>query len=90
MAQTIGAYVTLERREREGAPAVPRLGYLVSAQSVRFHVSELELGRPLRSHAKLEWHDEGLARFWCNVGSGDRELGDGRLTVYERPRREPR
>lgn len=85
MAQTLAVYVGLERRRRGIAEGRPRVGYLVGAQGVLFHVPALEVGRRLLTEARLQWHEGPLARFECRVQGDGRVLAVGVLTAYQGP-----
>lgn len=84
MAQTIAAFVSLTRlRAAEPGRAPLRLGYLVSAQAVAFHVPFVSVGDCLSAHASMTWHEGPLGRFQCRVTRGDQCLAEGSLTVCE-------
>jgi predicted hotdog family 3-hydroxylacyl-ACP dehydratase len=84
MAQTIASFVSLERlRAAEPGHAPLRLGYLVSAQAVAFHVPFVTVEDRLSTHATMTWHEGALGRFKCRVTRGDQCLAEGSLTVCE-------
>lgn len=82
MAQTMAAFVGLERRRR-GVEGGPRVGYLVGAQGVLFHVPALAVGVTVSTEARMYWHEGPLARFECRVKEGTRALAEGVLTAYD-------
>lgn len=82
MAQTVGAYVGATRFR---ASESPRIGFVIGARRVDFHAAHVEVGTPLRVHARPIWIDRGNGNFKCwvsELGSG-RRIAEGSLTVHE-------
>jgi predicted hotdog family 3-hydroxylacyl-ACP dehydratase len=81
MAQCIAAHRGLRARS-QGAPI--KVGFLIGARRVDFHVAGFRLGQRLEVSARHLWGDRGLGAFACilsDLESGT-VLGDGQLNVF--------
>ena len=88
MAQTVAAYVTLHRMTHMSSSSgdvKPRIGFIIGARKLKFHVPYFEPGTPLTVVAHLTWRDEATASFECVVLLDEENLASTQLMVYEPP-----
>lgn len=82
MAQTIAAYVGLQRRTQQLSP---KIGYLISARELSLEVDSFSVGSELVVEATRLWGEKELGHFRCTVKQGHDTLATGQLSVYQPP-----
>ncbi|HEY1182081.1 MAG TPA: hypothetical protein VN066_08885 [Rhodocyclaceae bacterium] len=84
MAQTIAAYVGMQKRS-SGQP--PKQGVLLGTRSYKTTAASYVTGAPLRIEARVSFRDEsGLGAFECTIsrpGNSEEALATAMLKVYE-------
>jgi predicted hotdog family 3-hydroxylacyl-ACP dehydratase len=83
-AQAAAVLEALNRREKTPGP---RIGYLVGVREVRFAVSSLAVGRPLRATARLQGGAFPLSVYEIAVGTPGREAVTGSISTFIAPTR---
>ncbi len=82
MAQSVGAYVGVKKRETGQAP---RIGFIIGVRKVDFKLSKVKKGTELHVSAKPVWVDQASGSFECKVRdvNENRVIAEGSLTVHE-------
>ena len=80
MAQTVAAFAGL-RATRESRTV--RVGYLIGARTVAFHVESFRAGDALVVRAERTWGDDALGTFDVTVTAGGRLAAEATLSVYQ-------
>lgn len=82
MAQTVGAFVGAQKRS-SGQP--PRIGFIIGARKVDFHVSKVNKDSVLHASVKPVWVDKASGSFNCSVTDilNNKVVAEGSLTVHE-------
>lgn len=82
MAQAVGAFVGAQKRVTGQSP---RIGFIIGARKVDFHVSKVNKDSVLRVSAEPVWVDRASGSFNCTVTDilNNKVIAEGSLTVHE-------
>ncbi len=78
-AQCVAAYAGLKARAKGGEP---RTGLLVAARDFVLHAEYFQPGETLIVHARIEFGEERVGRFDCDVRRDGRVVAKASLSVY--------
>jgi len=83
MAQSIAAYSFLSAAGIAGSAAEPQIGFLLGTRKYCSSVHGFTQGQILRIEAAMQFNENKLASFQCNIHERDLKLAEALITAYQ-------